>query len=225
MQAANAAPSSEHWNVEPCSSAEKLNVALVLLVSAAGAPEPIEVCGAVVSGGCWTVQLKLAGVASTLPSASIALTRKVCPPTLRPLYSIGVSHSANAAPSREHSKVGSTSLAWKVNEALVAGLEASGVAGDRRLGRHRHGPLVQVRRLVDRSELVPRGDLEGVVAVEEPGVRLRRGAEGGLEPVERAEVVHAVLVGVERERRARGRARCAGPESIVVSGAGTIVQL
>ena len=32
------APSSEHWNVEPDSSAEKLKVAPVLFVSAAGAP-------------------------------------------------------------------------------------------------------------------------------------------------------------------------------------------
>jgi hypothetical protein len=56
-QAVNAAASSAHSNLEPCSSAEKVNVALVLLVSAAGAPEPIEVCGAVVSGGGWIVQL------------------------------------------------------------------------------------------------------------------------------------------------------------------------
>src|SRR5687768_13092674 len=122
----NGPPSSEQENVEPCSSAVKANVAFVVFVSAAGAPEPSVVCGAVVSGGVATVQLKLAGVASVLPSASLARTAKVCAPTARPVYWTGVSHSANAAPSSEHSNVESTSLAAKVNVTLVADVGSSG---------------------------------------------------------------------------------------------------
>jgi hypothetical protein len=50
LHAVNAAPSSEHSNVEPGSSAENVKVALVSLVVSSGA-ESIEVFGAVVSGG------------------------------------------------------------------------------------------------------------------------------------------------------------------------------
>ena len=56
MQAAKAAPSSEHWNVA-LSLAVNVNEALVL-VPLAGAPAPIVVCGAVVS----TVHVCVAGV-------------------------------------------------------------------------------------------------------------------------------------------------------------------
>ena len=44
-------------------------------------PEAIAVSGGVVS---WTVQVRLAGVASTLPAASMARTRKVWLPAARP---------------------------------------------------------------------------------------------------------------------------------------------
>ena len=101
-------------------------MALVLLVVAAGAPEPSVVCGGVVSGGESIVQPKLAGVASVLPSASMARTANVCWPTARPVYCAGVSHSANAAPSSAHSNVESTSVAVKVNVALVAEVGSSG---------------------------------------------------------------------------------------------------
>ena len=50
MHAVKAPASSEHSNVTPGSSAEKLNVAHVLLVVAAGPPEASVVSGAVVSG-------------------------------------------------------------------------------------------------------------------------------------------------------------------------------
>jgi hypothetical protein len=46
---AKAAPSREHSNVAPGSSAEKPNVALVLVVVADGTPAPIVVCGVAVS--------------------------------------------------------------------------------------------------------------------------------------------------------------------------------
>jgi hypothetical protein len=38
------------------------------------------------AGGAWTVQLRAAGVASRLPAASRARTRKVCEPALRLVY-------------------------------------------------------------------------------------------------------------------------------------------
>jgi hypothetical protein len=50
LQAVNGALSSEHSNVESCSFAENLKLALVLTVVASG-PESTVVCGAVVSGG------------------------------------------------------------------------------------------------------------------------------------------------------------------------------
>ena len=80
MQAANAAPSSEHWNVEPASDDVKLKLALVEFVEFGGLAV-IVVSGAVVS----TVQLWLAGVASGLPAASIALTSNAWLPSLRPV--------------------------------------------------------------------------------------------------------------------------------------------
>jgi hypothetical protein len=88
VHAANGALSSEHSKVEPDSLEENVKLALVLVVVAAG-PEPIVVSGAVVSGGGWIVQLWLAGVASTLPAASLARTSKLCAPTARPVYSRG----------------------------------------------------------------------------------------------------------------------------------------
>ena len=74
--------SIEQAKVEPASFAVKLNVALTLLVVAAGAPAPIVVSGGVPS---LTVQVNRAGVGSVLPSASTARTSNVCEPTDRPL--------------------------------------------------------------------------------------------------------------------------------------------
>ena len=58
-----------------------MNEAEVLLTEPEG-PEPMVVSGGVVSGGgaVLTVQVRVAGVASTLPAASVALTEKVCEP-------------------------------------------------------------------------------------------------------------------------------------------------
>src|SRR5918997_2867719 len=64
-QAANAAPSSEHSNVEFCSLAEKPKLALVLDVVAAGL-ESIVACGAVVSAGPFGV---FRGSAAVPPAA------------------------------------------------------------------------------------------------------------------------------------------------------------
>jgi hypothetical protein len=55
-----------------------VNVALVAVVELAG-PESMTVCGGVVSAPC-TVQVRVAGVGSAFPEASLARTSKVCPP-------------------------------------------------------------------------------------------------------------------------------------------------
>src|ERR671925_418102 len=79
VQAANAPPSRLHWNV-PGSFDEKLKVALVELLGAAGAVA-IVVCGAVTS----TVHVNAAGVPSVLPAGSIARTRTLWLPPRSPV--------------------------------------------------------------------------------------------------------------------------------------------
>src|SRR5918999_5617952 len=73
-----------------------------------------------------TVQLRLAGVASTFSSASVAKTSNVWGPAESPTYSMPLSQSSSAPPSSEHSNVMSTgavrlsvALKTKVAEVLV----------------------------------------------------------------------------------------------------------
>jgi hypothetical protein len=75
--------SSRHWKVEPPSVA--VNVKLAELdVTVPEGPSEIVVSGAVVSGGgTSTVQVRVAGVASVLPAASVARTSNVCDPFAR----------------------------------------------------------------------------------------------------------------------------------------------
>jgi hypothetical protein len=78
VQLAQEPESSLHWKVEPLSVAEKPKLAAVDVVVPDG-PELIVVSGAVVSAGgasVCTVQLRVAGEASVLPAASVALTEK-----------------------------------------------------------------------------------------------------------------------------------------------------
>ena len=70
---ANGPASSLHAKVLPDFVAEKLKLALMLLVRAGGLAVMV-VSGAVVS----MVQVKLAGVGSVLPARSVAWTWKVC---------------------------------------------------------------------------------------------------------------------------------------------------
>jgi hypothetical protein len=67
-----------HSKVDPASEEENVNEAEVLLTLPDG-PESMVVFGGVVSGGgaVLTVQVRVAGVPSTLPAASVALTVKV----------------------------------------------------------------------------------------------------------------------------------------------------
>ena len=81
-QAPKAALSSLHSKVLPASEEEKANVALFCFMVPEG-PESMVVSGGVVScggGGTFTVKVLEAGVASTLPAPSFALTSKVCGP-------------------------------------------------------------------------------------------------------------------------------------------------
>ena len=73
----NAAPSRLHVKVDPLMVDVKLKLAEVVVTVPEG-PAVI-----VVSGGTTTVQLWLAGVASTLPAVSVAWTWKVCAPAAR----------------------------------------------------------------------------------------------------------------------------------------------
>src|ERR1043166_1926646 len=70
VQAANAAPSSEHCSVAVGSGEWNANVTSAAVVEPAAGPEVITVSGAVES----TVQLSIAGVGSALPAASTART-------------------------------------------------------------------------------------------------------------------------------------------------------
>jgi hypothetical protein len=77
--------SREHLKVLPTSEEEKVIVALFCFMVPEG-PESMVVSGAVVScggGGTFTVKVLDAGVASTLPTPSLALTWKVCDPSER----------------------------------------------------------------------------------------------------------------------------------------------
>ena len=73
-----AALSSLHSKVLPASEEEKVKVALFCLIVPEG-PESMVVSGGVVSCGVGTFTVKVleAGVASTLPAPSVALTSKV----------------------------------------------------------------------------------------------------------------------------------------------------
>ena len=74
----NVAASRRHSNVEPVSELENVNVAVATPIVPVG-PESIVVFGAAVS----TVNVRVAGVASTLPAASVARTANVCSPAAR----------------------------------------------------------------------------------------------------------------------------------------------
>src|SRR3954452_7679279 len=76
------------------------------------------------SGSGWgsasTVQLRLAGVAATLPAASLARTEKVCALTVSPERDLGEVHPAQLPVSSLHSKVEPDSVAVKEKLAVVA---------------------------------------------------------------------------------------------------------
>ena len=82
-----------------------LNVATTLLIGgilvALLAGRVLNTVGAMVS----TVHVHVAGVLSTFPARSIALTWKVCKAFVSPVYAFGVAQALKAAPSRLQPKV------------------------------------------------------------------------------------------------------------------------
>jgi hypothetical protein len=80
VQAAKAAPSRLHWNVEPTSVEVKLRLADVELLTAGGA-DVMVVSGAARS----IVHVWLAGVVSVFPAGSVARTWKVWLPAVKPV--------------------------------------------------------------------------------------------------------------------------------------------
>jgi hypothetical protein len=97
VQAEKPPPSSWQAKVEPGSLEVKSNAALAEAVSAGGF-EVIVVFGATAS----TVHVWTAGVASTLPAGSIARTRNVWEPLVRPLYGFGLVHAEYPPVSSSH---------------------------------------------------------------------------------------------------------------------------
>ena len=97
-QASQSPASSLHSN-EPDSVAESPNDAAAVATVPLG-PLVIDVSGATVS----TAHVRDAGVASTLPSASIARTENVCAPSPSPEYDFGEAQLVHAPESSLHSK-------------------------------------------------------------------------------------------------------------------------
>jgi hypothetical protein len=96
----------------------KLKLALVEALGSLGAAVMV-VSGAAVS----TVQVKVAGVASTLPAGSVARTLNVCEPLASPAYGFGLVQVVNPPLSSSHSKVepGSLAVKEKLAEVLAVG--------------------------------------------------------------------------------------------------------
>ena len=116
-QAASAASSSLHWNVDPASEEVKLNDGSLSLVVEPGAgPAVIVVSGAVAS----TIQVRVAGEASGLPAPSIACTVKVCWPSGTSVRVRGLVQAANAALSSLHWNVDPSSEEVKLKEGSLS---------------------------------------------------------------------------------------------------------
>lgn len=111
--------SSLHLNVEPGSLELKTNFALWLKVIFFG-PLVMVVSGGVVSDGpgTATVNVRLAGVGSALPAASVATTANVCAPLASGAVVTGDEHGEYAAPSTLHWKVDPASLEVNANVAV-----------------------------------------------------------------------------------------------------------
>ena len=105
-------PSRLQVKVDPLIVEVKLNVAVVVVTVPEG-PAVI-----VVSGGTTTVQLWLAGVASTLPAVSVACTWNVCTPADKTVYVVGEVQALNEPPSSLQAKV-AVSVAVKLKVAEV----------------------------------------------------------------------------------------------------------
>jgi len=104
-----------------------LNVATTLLMGgtrvALLAGMVLNTVGAMVS----TDHVKVAGVLSTFPAGSMALTLRVCDALVRPINAFGVAQALKAAPSRLQLKVTLASGDVNVKSAVVLVVRASGM--------------------------------------------------------------------------------------------------
>jgi hypothetical protein len=121
VQDANGLPSMLHSKVEAGSGAVKSNVAVVEL-SGSGGDETIAVSGGVVS----TVHVRVSGVGSALPAASVARTANVCEPSASPVEAFGEVQDVNAAPSMLQAKLAPGSELVNENDAFADGERAGG---------------------------------------------------------------------------------------------------
>jgi hypothetical protein len=122
-------PSNKHSKLTLGSFDLNAKLAVVAVVVSLGRLT-IEVFGGVLSAGGGvvevTVQLAVAGVASTFPAASVARTANWCEPTASPEYAFGELQSAQARPSSRQAKVELGSLDAKAKLAVVAVVVALG---------------------------------------------------------------------------------------------------
>ena len=102
MQSAKGSESIRHWTlaVSEAGSPAKVKVAWSVAMVPEG-PESIVVSGGVVS----TVKVRVAGVGSVLPAASVALTSKVWGPSVSAATVSGLEQAEKASLSTRHSKV------------------------------------------------------------------------------------------------------------------------
>ena len=163
VQAAKAAPSSEHWKLEPVSVELKLKLGPVELDGLDGV-DVIVVSGAVSS----IVHVYVAGVGSVFPTASVARTWKVCEPAARLLKLRGLVQAANAAPSSEHWKVEPASFDVKLKHEVLVFVGFGGVAVMVVSGAVRS--IVQVR-LTGVASVFPAGSVALTSNVWLPSVR------------------------------------------------------
>ncbi len=125
VHGAKAPVSTEHSNVAVASFEENVKTAFASLETASGSVT-IVVSGAAVS----TVHANVAGVGSAFPAASTARTANVCGPSARPGAVNGLVQTANAAESREHSKIAAGSSLSKSKVATAVSDGSDGVVSN-----------------------------------------------------------------------------------------------
>ena len=211
LQALKLAPSMLHCALEVGSSDVKATCTVP------GATRPLGACVIVIWGpvgaagaGASVFQLAVAGVASTLPAASIARTANVWGP-VRGARTSGEAQPAKAAPSTLHWNEPAASLEMKLKVTESGHRVAARPAHDRRVGRGRVDRPVSRRRCrIDGPADGAHGEV--VCAVPEPAVGRGARACGEGAAVELALERAARLARREGERRAAighepGRAR------------------
>jgi hypothetical protein len=121
LHAAHVVESTRHWNVDALSLAVKAKVGVASFVGPLG-PEPIDVSGAVMSGGgaVLTVNERLAGDASAFPAASVARTETLCAPSLSALVVHALVHVAQDPASTRHANVEPGSVAVNAKVGVLS---------------------------------------------------------------------------------------------------------